>query len=258
MGFRSFAQRVQLIGSVIKMQVCANRLHTERDREAQLNLCFKVSEAVTKAFANPVMKDISDPSMIVPYKGALMAQMVASNAIGFIEKDFESVFKLGMDFSASSIKEIAFAGANVALDALGQIKTLAYKEGREARYQSERGADERELMAFANRAVAQADPVGMAAAAKAKQTAVKVEHPAHGISMAAAYVAFVGGDMEEARRWVDGSIARSGAEVIIKRELESKDGLFWFYDNLDKPKMEEFRALLKERVEPARTAAPGM
>lgn len=254
---QKFVDLARFVGASSSAMRAANALQQERDQGQILALCDQVDQARAKANSNPTWGGFNEAGEAKnPAWGRLnlFTGMASESARAYAKQDYEAAFQVAHAKIESKEPAAAFMALNLAVDALGQVKTRLIKAGEEADYQSRFGLIEIELLAAANRAVAQSDPVG---ANGAKTTNIKITDPTHGLSMAAAYVNFIGGNLVEAGRWVDASVARSGAEPILKREIGEPQNQFWFYNQVDVAAMNQFRSFLARRLQP-KPPAPGM
>lgn len=254
---KKFTDLARFVGATTTACVSANKLQKERDPAGIERLCAQAEEARAKANANDTWGGFAESGVAKNPAWSKInnyVEMTTQAARAFAKQDYENAFdfacaRMGLKDPAS-----AFVALNLAVDALGQVKTRAFKNNEQADYQARFGESEIEILAAANRAVALNDPTGSKTPAP---TAVKVIDPTHGLSMGAAYLNFVGGNLAEAARWVDASVARSGAEPILKREIGEPEGQFWFYDQTDIPAMNQFRSFLARRLQP-KPSGPGM
>lgn len=257
---QTFTDLARFVGAVMTATRATNDLQKERDPRVISQLCETINAAREKANTNPTwggFNTFGETKNPAWNKLNNFAEMTSQAARSFAKQDYEGAFEFA--YARLELKDpaSAFIALNLAVDALGQVKTKAIESAGQDEYQQKFGDREIEILAAVNRKIASSDPLGLKTTPKKQASTVSVSDPLHGISMGAAYLNFVGGDLATAGRLVDDSVTRSGAEPVLKREIAEPSQQLWFYDNLNFPMMQKFRSFLSERLKPA-PAAPKM
>lgn len=199
--------------------------------------------------------DPSAPPASAVVHATLVARFMARSARGFASGDFEGAFQGAQELWETGDASQSAMGLNMALDALGQIKLRALRTGSLADYSARLGASESELMAAANRAMSR--PSAFASKPGDEPRLIASRDFEAGLSMGAAHLKWVSGDLPEARRWTQQAIARYGADEIACREIQPREGMHWFYDHVDQDNLARFRAFVgSELPAPKRSPSP--
>lgn len=243
---KRFGQTVALMGNFAKLAKIANSLQEESDGQKIIRMCGDVEDCAARIESSEVLASVAAKAGGAAVIDAVQLALLGSrSARCYVTKDFAGALIPALLCASSARPAIEFGGVNYALISLAQAKLQMLKTFGAEAYDKEYGLLEIEIMASANRLISSANPF---AKKDGESASVKASEPFHNLAMSAAQLAFVGGDLLEAYRWIDGAIVRTGAKIIIQREIDAPVRQFWFYDNVDQGSQEDFRQLLSARV----------